>query len=100
MANLTALRFCIAAQYADSIHKWERLPKRCDRANELGSFLNAERSNAVTATPKVEAYCAKCKSRQSMQDASLNTMQNGRPSYQGTCSVCGAKLHRIAADKP
>jgi pimeloyl-ACP methyl ester carboxylesterase len=42
----------------------------------------------------VEAYCAKCKMKRGMLNATEVTAKNGRLAVRGTCEVCGSKLYR------
>ena len=42
-----------------------------------------------------EAYCVKCKKKQTMKDATAVTMKNGRPATKGTCPVCGCGMYKI-----
>jgi pimeloyl-ACP methyl ester carboxylesterase len=42
----------------------------------------------------VEAYCAKCKMKRGMLNATEVTAKNGRIAIRGTCGVCGSKLYR------
>lgn len=41
------------------------------------------------------AYCVKCKAKQTMKDAQVVTMKNGREAKQGKCSVCGTGMYKI-----
>jgi pimeloyl-ACP methyl ester carboxylesterase len=43
----------------------------------------------------VEAYCAKCKTKRGMLNATEVTAKNGRVAVRGTCEVCGSNLHRF-----
>jgi pimeloyl-ACP methyl ester carboxylesterase len=48
---------------------------------------------------KVEAYCAKCKTKRGMLNATEVTAKNGRMAVRGTCEVCGSNLHRFGRIK-
>jgi len=43
----------------------------------------------------VQAYCMKCRAKREMRDAKAITMQNGRPTAQGTNPTCDTKMFRI-----
>ena len=43
----------------------------------------------------MEAYCMKCKGKQTMSNPQEITMKNGRPATQGVCPVCGTKMFKI-----
>ncbi len=43
----------------------------------------------------VQAYCVKCKKKQTMKEPEQITMKNGRPAVTGTCPVCGTKMFKI-----
>jgi len=43
----------------------------------------------------MEAYCMKCKGKQTMSNPQEITMKNGRPATQGICPVCGTKMFKI-----
>lgn len=43
----------------------------------------------------VEAYCVRCKKKTQVRNAHEVTMKNGRIAIRGTCTVCGANLHRM-----
>ena len=43
----------------------------------------------------MEAYCMKCKGKQTMSNPHEITMKNGRPATQGVCPVCGTKMFKI-----
>jgi pimeloyl-ACP methyl ester carboxylesterase len=47
----------------------------------------------------VEAYCAKCKTKRGMLNATEVTAKNGRMAIRGTCEVCGSNLHRFGRIK-
>jgi hypothetical protein len=47
----------------------------------------------------MEAYCVKCRQKQTMKDAKQVTLKNGRPATQGQCEVCGTNMFRIGASK-
>ncbi len=47
----------------------------------------------------VEAYCAKCKTKRGMLNATEVTAKNGRTAVRGTCEVCGSNLHRFGRIK-
>jgi transcription initiation factor IIE alpha subunit len=38
------------------------------------------------------AYCVKCKTKRTMQDAQVLTNEKGRRMAKGTCPVCGTKM--------
>jgi pimeloyl-ACP methyl ester carboxylesterase len=63
-------------------------------AEQPGQVVS-EAAPEPTNRQAVEAYCVKCKTKREMQDIQQVTMKNGRPALQGTCLVCGTKLHRI-----
>ncbi|MFH1387271.1 MAG: DUF5679 domain-containing protein [bacterium] len=44
---------------------------------------------------EVKAYCVKCKKKQTMQDAKVVTMKNGRKASKGKCPDCGTSMFRI-----
>jgi hypothetical protein len=46
----------------------------------------------------MEAYCVKCKKKQSIDNAEPVVLKNGRAAMQGTCSVCGTKVTRFGAE--
>jgi hypothetical protein len=48
----------------------------------------------------IEAYCAKCKRKRGMLNATEVTAKNGRIAVRGTCEVCGSKLYRSGRIKP
>lgn len=50
-----------------------------------------------TASSDDIAYCVKCKAKQTMKDAQVVTMKNGREAKQGKCSVCGTGMYKILA---
>ena len=41
------------------------------------------------------AYCVKCKAKQTMKDAKVVQMKNGRDALQGKCSVCNTGMYKI-----
>ena len=43
----------------------------------------------------VEAYCVKCKQKQTMKDPQVVTMKNGKKATQGVCPVCSTKMFKI-----
>ena len=43
----------------------------------------------------MEGRCMKCKENREIKDAKQITMKNGRPTVEGTCSVCGSKIFKI-----
>ena len=43
----------------------------------------------------MEAYCMKCKGKQTMSNPQEITMKNGRPATQGICPDCGSKMFKI-----
>jgi hypothetical protein len=47
----------------------------------------------------IEAFCFKCKVKRRMENPMKIMLKNGRPSIQGTCSVCGTKMLRITKMK-
>ncbi len=47
----------------------------------------------------VVAYCAKCKTKRGMLNATEVTAKNGRMAVRGTCEVCGSNLHRFGRIK-
>ncbi len=44
---------------------------------------------------QVKAYCLKCRTKRIMKNARVITTKDGRPAWQGVCSVCGAKMFRF-----
>jgi hypothetical protein len=47
-----------------------------------------------------EAYCVKCKTKRTMQDARIVTNEKGRKMAKGVCPKCGTKMNRfLPADK-
>lgn len=40
----------------------------------------------------MEAYCVKCREKQTMADPQVVTFKNGKQGRQGACTVCGTKL--------
>lgn len=49
---------------------------------------------------EVDAYCMKCKTTRSMQNAEEVTMENGRRAAKGTCEVCSTKMTKfLPSDK-
>lgn len=42
-----------------------------------------------------EAYCVKCKTKRTMQDASVQVNEKGRRMAKGTCPVCGTKMNKF-----
>ena len=44
---------------------------------------------------QVQAYCLKCRTRRTMKNVRVVTTKNGRPAWQGVCSMCGAKMFRF-----
>jgi pimeloyl-ACP methyl ester carboxylesterase len=60
------------------------------------SWSEEERKAAAPERPiTVEAYCAKCKTKRGMLNATEVTAKNGRMAVRGTCEVCGSNLHRF-----
>jgi outer membrane biosynthesis protein TonB len=51
----------------------------------------------VLASEVEEAYCVKCRQKQSIQGARKVITQKGRHALEGTCPVCGTKLFRFIA---
>jgi len=47
----------------------------------------------------MEAYCVKCKAKQTMNDPKEITMKNGKPATTGICPACGTKMFRIGKAK-
>lgn len=43
----------------------------------------------------VQAYCVKCKKKQTMNDVKEVTMKNGRKAAKGKCPVCGTSMFKI-----
>src|SRR5579884_1309499 len=56
---------------------------------------NSGEEENVTSASVIEAYCVRCKRKTPMLNPRQVTMKNGRLDVQGTCSVCGASLHRM-----
>ena len=40
-----------------------------------------------------EAYCVKCKTKRTMQNAEVITKDNGRRQAKGNCPECGTKMN-------
>ncbi|MEO6889134.1 MAG: alpha/beta fold hydrolase [Ktedonobacteraceae bacterium] len=63
-----------------------------------GAPLTAQQAGALPTERKeveIEAYCVKCKKKRTMRNVHEVIMKNGRPAFQGTCGVCGARINRI-----
>lgn len=45
----------------------------------------------------MDAYCVKCKKKQSIENAEPTVLKNGRLAMQGTCSECGTKVVKFGA---
>ena len=43
----------------------------------------------------MEAYCMKCKKKQTIMGGTKVKMKNGRYAMKGTCKKCGTKVFRI-----
>lgn len=43
----------------------------------------------------VEAYCMKCRKKQSVKDPVQSLTKNGKPLVKGTCPSCGSTICRI-----
>ena len=43
----------------------------------------------------MEAYCVKCKKKQTMSGMEKVKMKNGRNAAKGKCKVCGTGMYRI-----
>lgn len=72
--------------------------------NETGEAISALATAAIqadgTITPRVEAYCMKCKQKRAILNPHEVTMKNGRIAVQGECEVCGASLFRMGKLAP
>ncbi len=58
----------------------------------------SEEGRAAIAPPDnatIEAYCAKCKMKRKMLNATEVTSKDGRLAVRGTCEACGSNLHRF-----
>jgi hypothetical protein len=45
----------------------------------------------------MEAYCVKCKKKQTIDNPEPVVLKNGRMAMQGTCSVCATKVTKFGA---
>lgn len=47
--------------------------------------------------PAITGYCMRCKARRELNDAQIETTENGRRAVRGTCSVCGGNVFTFIA---
>jgi pimeloyl-ACP methyl ester carboxylesterase len=60
----------------------------------------SENSVELPASPTVEAYCMKCKTKRPIVNAREVTIKNGRIAVQGECAVCGTQIFRMGRLAP
>lgn len=69
----------------------------------IATILSWSEEGRAAVAPKVntsiEAYCAKCKMKRGMLNATEVTTKDGRMAVRGTCEVCGSNLHRFGRIK-
>lgn len=44
---------------------------------------------------QIEAYCVKCRTTRTMQDATVETNERGRRVAKGTCPECGTRMNKF-----
>jgi pimeloyl-ACP methyl ester carboxylesterase len=94
---------------------WTKAHTRLELLPDAGLAVHEEHPETVIATillwseerkaatsegnSTVEAYCAKCKMKRRMLNATEATSKDGRLAVRGTCEVCGSNLHRFRRNK-
>ena len=49
----------------------------------------------MTSTDTIQAYCVKCRKKQTMAQPQTVTMKNGKPATRGACPVCGTTMFSL-----
>jgi Domain of unknown function (DUF5679) len=44
---------------------------------------------------QTEGYCVRCRTKQTMSEANVVTMKNGRPAARGKCPECGTGMYKM-----
>ena len=69
----------------------------------IATILSWSAEGKTTVAPPenttMEAYCAKCKMKRKMLNATEVTSKDGRQAVRGTCEICGSNLHRFVRIK-
>lgn len=71
--------------------------KPANKPQQTASASKPAPAPAAPPAPVIEAYCVKCKTKRTMNNAHQVTLKNGRPAMEGVCPVCATKLFRIGA---
>ncbi|HEU4324074.1 MAG TPA: DUF5679 domain-containing protein [Roseiflexaceae bacterium] len=60
-----------------------------EAGEEEGEEESGEEDDAITG------YCVRCRAKRQMQNAHVETTENGRRGARGTCPVCGSTMFRF-----
>ena len=72
---------------------------RRDRAQDVKQIVQqrAGAARQVFMSQELTAYCVKCKTKRSLEDATPEYTSSGTPATRGVCPVCGTSLYRMGA---
>ncbi len=94
----------IASQDSQAADEPDFVPLADPSAPDMDAINAASDDPLTSAEPQfaaaqIEAYCARCRKRQTLNDVQEETTANGRRAARGACSVCGTTVFTFLSAK-